>query len=63
MGAGDNFNAGLAYGLNREKLSEGDPERWKTIVKSAVEFSTNVCLSFDNYISREFAATLMTSKK
>ncbi|WP_291861742.1 PfkB family carbohydrate kinase [Marinilabilia sp.] len=63
IGAGDNFNAGLAYGFNEQKPGSGDVERWKTIVEKAVEFSTNVCLSFDNYISREFAATLMTKRK
>jgi len=63
IGAGDNFNAGLAYGFNEQKPAPGDVERWKTIVEKAVEFSTNVCLSFDNYISREFAATLTTKRK
>jgi fructokinase len=58
IGAGDNFNAGLAYCINEQKPAAGDIDRWKTIVEKAVEFSTNVCLSFDNYISREFAATL-----
>jgi fructokinase len=63
IGAGDNFNAGLAYGINEQKPAEGDIDRWKTIVEKAVDFSTNVCLSFDNYISREFAATLTAIKK
>ncbi len=58
IGAGDNFNAGLAHGINTQKPASGDIDRWKTIVEKAVEFSTDVCLSFDNYISREFAATL-----
>lgn len=58
IGAGDNFNAGLAYGINEQKPDADDVGRWKTIVENAVEFSTDVCLSFDNYISREFAATL-----
>lgn len=63
IGAGDNFNAGLAYGFNEQKPAPGEVERWKTIVEKAVEFSTNVCLSFDNYISREFAATLTARRK
>jgi fructokinase len=58
IGAGDNFNAGLAYGIDEQKPADGDIDRWKIIVEKAVEFSTNVCLSFDNYISREFVATL-----
>lgn len=63
IGAGDNFNAGLVYGLSRQKPAEGDVDRWKKIVENAVEFATNVCLSFDNYISREFVATLTRNKK
>ena len=58
IGAGDNFNAGLAYGINKQEPASGDVDQWKIIVEKAVEFSTDVCLSFDNYISREFAATL-----
>lgn len=60
IGAGDNFNAGIAYSLYRynigyielEDLSE---DTWKTIVGTAVEFATHVCMNYDNYISDEFA--------
>jgi len=60
IGAGDNFNAGIIYSMLRDnitknmmnKLSEG---QWRKIIETAVDFATEVCLSWDNYISEEFA--------
>ncbi len=62
IGAGDNFNAGIAYSLFRNNISYDDlltlPETtWKEIVATAVEFATHVCMSYDNYISDEFASS------
>jgi fructokinase len=61
IGAGDNFNAGMVAAIynnsiNREDLSRIGEEQWRKIVSSGVEFATEVCLSYDNYISKEFAA-------
>lgn len=61
IGAGDNFNAGIVYSLYRYKIGYSDldalPESsWKKLVGTAVEFATHVCMSYDNYISDEFAA-------
>ncbi len=64
IGAGDNFNAGLICGLlcNRVRrsdlpgLSESD---WDAIIRSGIEFSTEVCMSFNNSVSREFAEKYM----
>ncbi|WP_016778578.1 PfkB family carbohydrate kinase [Anaerophaga thermohalophila] len=58
IGAGDNFNAGLAYGLASGQKPISDINFWKEIIKRAIDFSTDVCLSFDNYISHQFASTL-----
>ncbi len=59
IGAGDNFNAGLIYGFYRYGFPvSNDVERWKKIVTTAVSFSTNVCLSFDNYVSHDFVKNL-----
>ena len=58
IGAGDNFNAGLAHGLCRLNGTKPNLSQWKDIVQTSVLFSTDVCLSFDNYISNEFAASL-----
>jgi fructokinase len=60
IGAGDNFNAGIAYSLYKENIGYKDLENldekaWEKIVGTAVEFATHVCMSYDNYISAEFA--------
>lgn len=61
IGAGDNFNAGLIYGLfrlgiTRQSLHSLTNEDWKEIISTASEFANNTCLSFENYISPEFAS-------
>lgn len=61
IGAGDNFNAGMAAAIfNRgiiiDDLSKMGEEQWKKIVGAGVEFASEVCLSYENYISKEFAA-------
>ncbi|MDR0745070.1 MAG: carbohydrate kinase [Mediterranea sp.] len=60
IGAGDNFNAGLIYGLLKydvrhreiDNLSEA---QWDKIVKCGTDFSAEVCRTFLNFISWEFA--------
>jgi fructokinase len=61
IGAGDSFNAGLIWSLLQMEIAGKDMERiperiWEKAGKSAIAFATNVCMSYDNYISREFAA-------
>lgn len=60
IGAGDSFNAGIAYTLIKEGVKFKDiadlsTEQWEGIIKTAVEFATHVCLNYENYISNEFA--------
>ncbi len=60
IGAGDNFNAGLAYGLVkynilRDDLKSLSEEDWDKIIRCGIDFSANVCQSVNNSISREFA--------
>lgn len=61
VGAGDSFNAGIIYGLlknriRRRDLIDGlDEETWDNIVKCGIEFSSHVCTSLENYISVEWA--------
>ncbi|MDR0412690.1 MAG: carbohydrate kinase [Dysgonamonadaceae bacterium] len=55
IGAGDNFNAGLAYGLLKNEVSFHDlatlPEnKWDKLIASAMDFAKRACLSMDNYI-------------
>lgn len=62
VGAGDNFNAGIVYGLIKENILLDDlkkplpMERWTRVVNYAIEFSSFACTTLDNYITPEFAA-------
>jgi len=60
IGAGDNFNAGLIYGLLKENIRKRDlvsmeKEKWDKIIGYGIDFASHVCESYDNYISPEFA--------
>ena len=67
VGAGDNFNAGLVYGLianhiTRQQIEQDLSEaQWDSIVSSALRFSANVCQRIDNYVSPEFGAQMKTA--
>jgi len=55
VGAGDNFNAGLIYGLvtegiNEEQLPHLDAEQWKRLMAWATAFAGEACRSTNNYI-------------
>jgi len=61
IGAGDNFNAGIIYGLIKENiflkdLSSLKAEKWQQLLKCGTDFASEVCMGFDNYISEKFAA-------
>lgn len=63
VGAGDNFNAGVVYGLlkyriRRDDLDELSEEDWDKVIQCGKAFSANVCMSLSNSISKEFASTL-----
>lgn len=60
IGAGDNFNAGIVFGLMKEDISKGDipfldENDWDKIIKCGLDFSSEVCKSINNSISKEFA--------
>lgn len=61
IGAGDNFNAGIVYGIVKHNITKTalsekiDKAVIKDIVETAVKFAQKVCMSRDNYISKEFA--------
>jgi len=38
-----------------EKLNE---QEWSKVISMAVAFATDVCMSYENYISKEFADEL-----
>ena len=63
IGAGDNFYAGLVFGLLKNRIRRADLDElteadWDKIIASGMSFSKEVCTSLDNYISKEFAASL-----
>jgi fructokinase len=63
IGAGDNFNAGMmaAIYLNQitsDMLDKMGEDEWLKVISMGVDFATNVCLSYENYISLEFAEEL-----
>jgi fructokinase len=64
IGAGDTFNAGVAYGLSINKINPGTLDRlneigWRELINYGINFATEVCMSYDNYISKEYAAFLI----
>ena len=60
IGAGDNFNAGLVYGMikhniTREVIERGlNEEQWDQLIACGQSFSAECCKSLNNYISTEF---------
>jgi len=55
IGAGDTFNAGLLFGLwkmgyKREEIKELNQNQWEGLIATAIQFSREVCLSYDNYL-------------
>jgi len=63
VGAGDSFNAGIVYALISNKIAHEDipylsKEKWETMINTAILFSSEVCMSYENFVSREFAQKL-----
>lgn len=61
IGAGDNFNAGIIYGLLKcdvryRDIDSLDEETWDKIIRCGKDFAAEVCKSFNNSVSKEFAA-------
>jgi len=63
IGGGDNFNAGMITSIynnniKKEQLEKMTGPGWSKIIGTAVAFATHVCLSYENYISLQFAKEL-----
>jgi len=63
IGAGDNFNAGMMAAIyinsiNAEHLGSIGEEIWNRIITMGVDFASEVCMSYENYVSEEFAAKI-----
>jgi fructokinase len=59
IGAGDNFNAGLLYGLfkngaNLNSLNNLSEEDWDELIKYGISCATAVCNSQENYVPVDF---------
>ena len=68
IGAGDNFNAGIVYGVmsngvTREMLPTLDFPVWENIVATGQMLAAEVCQSYHNSISKEFAQTVIKATK
>ena len=60
IGAGDNFNAGMAAALyldhiEKDRLTSLSGDEWSRIMQRAAGFAAEVCMSYENYISRDYA--------
>lgn len=59
IGAGDTFNAGIIYGLMTNNIRHKDIQhinqtQWRDIIQTAIQFSTEVCMSYENYLPVEY---------
>lgn len=64
IGAGDNFSAGLVYGIYLrmilgKQIRDFNGKEWQKIMEYGVHFASEVCQSPQNYISAEAAAGLI----
>ena len=64
IGAGDNFNAGLVYGLVKygvtREMMDGPlgEDTWDNIIRCAMAFSANCCKSINNSIDKAFGEAM-----
>lgn len=67
IGAGDNFNAGMMAAIYNnqitiDQLDKMEEAGWSKIVSMGVDFASDVCMSYENYISPGFAEKLKKKK-
>ena len=63
IGAGDTFNAGMISGLISNDVSKNNLKKIiksqrAAIVEQAIKFAGHVCMSYENYISKDFVDDL-----
>jgi len=64
IGAGDNFTAGIVYSIKKQNIAKNDLAHLDSnalmkMLEYGKGFSSNVCTSYENYISKEFANSLI----
>jgi fructokinase len=47
--------------IRPDQLSSLTEKEWEEIIATAIDFATEVCLSYENYISGDFAEKFKTS--
>jgi len=68
VGAGDTFNAGIVYsllknGIKHENLKNISIEQWNDMIYNSINFSREVCMSYENYLPTEFASNFYILNK
>jgi fructokinase len=68
IGAGDNFNAGIIYGLIKNVIFADDlsglcEKQWDEFISTGQDFAKEVCLSWENFVSQDFVKKLLTGSK
>ena len=63
IGAGDSFSAGIIYALDKLALTNSDINNinillWDKIIETGIAFASDVCMSYENYISDKIIATI-----
>jgi fructokinase len=63
IGAGDNFNAGMIsalyrYNIGKLQIIDIGHSEWENIIRLGVEFASDVCMGYDNYISWEMVGAM-----
>ncbi len=61
IGAGDNFNAGMMAAIHKkdisvDQLDKMGTEEWSEIISTGIDFASDVCMSYENYIDFAFAS-------
>lgn len=68
IGAGDNFNAGLITAfyrnnITRDRILTLRKKEWDKIISTAVDFASEACMSYDNYIGLAFASRYRSASR
>ena len=63
IGAGDNLNAGIIYRCMKNGITSGDLARlnekqWDELIAEGKAFAKNVCLSLENFVSKDFGENI-----
>jgi fructokinase len=67
IGAGDNFNAGMIAAIYKngiivDQVGVMGEDMWSKVISSGIDFASDVCMSYENYISEEFAGRLKVGR-